>query len=223
MENLSSPWKKASVVEWTAAHADCVSLTAALSSRLATRIAMALDMQSVPPSMNKALEVAGSEIENQVTGKIEAHLIKIVGSECCGSLQFVRRISSFCFRADSQDPEVSMPEVENILAPLQNLERNSPWISPAVMQAWSTMIGRQVLESYKEVTREVLVQAHATQKFILQRSKGEGASNNSIGKIVMQFKLDLARLQALFENQHVELPGLFKELLAEIEETQHKK
>jgi hypothetical protein len=220
--NVSSPWKKAGVVEWTAAHSDCVSLTAAFSSRLATRIALALQVSSLPQPVNKALEVAGSEIENQVSQKIEAHLVKVVGAECCASLQFVRRISSFCFRADSTNPEVSMPEVENILTPLQNLTKKCPWVGGSVMEGWSALIGKQILESYKEVTREVLVQAHATQKFILQRSKGEGASNNSIEKIIMQFKLDLARLQALFEQQSIQLPELFKELLTEIEENNKK-
>lgn len=201
-------WSEAPLPMWAAAHADFNALARLLRREWSEAAARALGSSALPAPVAAAVEVAARELETEAAGAVGAHVTRALGTECAASLQFVRKITSLFFRADASGaaaggglPETAMAEVESVMSPLRRLWGACAWGVPAAQrQQWTEAVAASVLSAYRELAQEVLVQAAATQKFIQQRNKGEGA--NGMAKIVAQFRLDIARLAAILRDEH---------------------
>ncbi len=221
---VESPWSGATLPHWVAAHNDMTALAMLLRTGWTASMEQALGR--VPPPVVAAVEVAAAEIENQLTPAISKHIVRTLSGECTANLQYVRKISSLFFRADSNAaavaggaPETAMVEVESVMSPLRRLWGACSWgVEPDERQRWNDQVGAAVLAAYRELAQEVLVQAAATQKFIQQRNKGEGGTSG-MAKIVAQFRLDVARLAAILRDEH---GVMFPELVRDLQETVSK-
>lgn len=94
-------------------------------------------------------------------------------------------------------PEQSMPEVEAVVVPVKRLHELA-WLATPVRNAWLQAVLKGLWKHYREITIQVLQQAHATRKFISERARGKtDAKLEGMEKIHTQFRLDALRLQSL--------------------------
>lgn len=206
-----SPWNSAPIAKWISGYSDVQSFRKKLEVELLEEIEKRL--HNIPDCVTNTLMLAAAELEDLLLPRISEHIVSKVSEDCIQVMQYVRRINSMCFRPDSVVPETHMPEVESVMAPLKKAFAKG---SPELVQGWKEAIGKKLLDTYQELTQEVLVQAQATQKFISQRSKTESAVTGMF-KISKQFQLDIVRLKELFAENGMDQETVFAALQETVE------
>lgn len=209
--SLTSQWADVTIQHFFACAHDLSVLSKLVRKDLTTLIADATS-QDVPECVSRAANVASEECENDEKLFLK-HAVSIVSSDCCNALQYVRKISSVCFRPDAPMPEAALADVDSVVAPLRKAMLACRDLTDPIQ--FGSQVAADILKSFKDIAAEVLVQAQATQKFIAQRQKGsEGPSG--ISKIVAQCKLDVKKLDAILTELKIQQPALMEQLLQAI-------